>query len=402
MLRTRFGTGPLVGFVSGLCILLLASPCLAVEQARPGRIIDEILEASVGGGIEDHAAIRDALVREIETIAARFGPGRPTYRRARRMHELIHERDLKHYDANVDGLHRLLDDGSFNCLSATLFEGLVAEALGYEASIVQYPGHVLLRLRFGQRVVDVESTSPAGFDVRLRRGFIPILPNGTPGLVTTPWSDGNPEPFGLSIEEAIGFVWLNRAHRELDRGEAMAAAGSVVEAGRFLPDLTERVEGIRLILAHAFRHEYDAARFDNAFAIASIEMDLIPESVSSRDRVLAATVKRIQAASESDDPRLALDLLDATGALVPVSDDVARLERRATPSIVVAAVRIGDWDLARSVAARYAAAEPDPIEYARLVAWVDLRQSCVDDPVCAATDYSPTPDIMGDQGTSLY
>ncbi len=402
MFTKSFGYRAVMGLLLALCIGLPASPCAAAEEASPSRIIDDILDASVGADSEDRAATRDALVEEIEAIAARFGPGRPTYRRARRMHDLIHERDLKHYDADVDGLHRLLDDGSFNCLSATLFEGLVAEALGYDASIVQYPGHVLLRLRFGQRVVDVESTSPAGFDVRLRRGFVPILPNGSPGLVTTPWSDGNPEPFGLSIQEAIGFVWLNRAHRELDRGEAVAAAGSVVEAERFLPDLTDRVEAIRLILAHAFRQEYDAARFDNAYAIAAIEVDLIPESVSSRDRILAAAVKRIEAASEADDPRLALDLLDETGALVPVSDDVARLERRATPSIVVSAVRIGEWALARSVAARYAAAEPDPVEYARLATWVELRQSCSDDPVCVAAEYFPTPDVLGGDGTSLY
>ena len=135
---------------------------------------------------------------------------------------------------------------------------------------------------------------------------------------------------------------------------------------------------------------------------ASIEVNLIPESVSSRDRVHAAAIKRIEAASEADDPHLARNLLDEAGALVPTVEDLTRLERRASPPIVVAAVRIGDWELARSVAARYVAAEPDPLEWARLATWLELRESCSGEPECSMVKYVPAPSGPGSVGTLPY
>jgi hypothetical protein len=351
-----------------------ASPCLAAEEPTDAaRVVEYALEASFPGDAAALVLTRDQLLDQVDAIAGRFGTGRPTYRRARRMHDLLHQRYLLEYDADADGLHHVVDDGRFNCLSATLFEGLVARALGYEVEIVQYPRHVLLRLRFGDRVVDVESTAPEGFDVHIRPGFTGSTPQ--PGLVASPWLGGYPEPFSLSIEAAVGFVWLNRAHRLLETGEPLAAARSVVEAGRHLPDLTDRVEGVRPILARAFRREYDAARFESAYAVATIEVGLFPESVSSRDRIVAAALKWIEEACDGGDPRGATEVIDGAARLIRSESEHRRLVRLASPLVVVAAVRTGDWALVDRAADRYANAEPDPVEVRRLTAWIELRRS---------------------------
>jgi hypothetical protein len=374
MFRFRSAIRVLGGLALGLCTWTAASPCLAVEEPSAAeRIIEDVLAASFPGDADAAALTRDQLSDRVETIADRFGKGRPTYRRARRMHELLHQRYLLQYDADADGMHHLVDDGRFNCLSATLFEGLVARALGYGVEIVQYPRHVLLRLHFGERVVDVESTAPEGFDVRIRRGFAGSA--AAPGLVASPWLGGYPEPFSLSIESAVGFVWLNRAHRLLETGDPLAAARSVVEAGRHLPDLADRVEGVRPILARAFRQEYDAGRFERAYAVAKIEAGLFPESVSSRDRVAAAALKRIEKACDGGDPRGAAELIDVAAGLMRTESEHRRLVRGASPLIVVAAVRVEDWALAGREAGRYARAEPDPVEARRLTAWLELRRS---------------------------
>jgi len=362
------------GLTLGLCTWAAASPCPAAEEPSAAeRVIEDVLAASFPGDADSLALTRDQLLDKVDAIAGRFGKGRPTYRRARRMHDLLHQRYLLEYDADADGIHHLVDDGRFNCLSATLFEGLVARALGYDAEIVQYPRHVLLRLRFGERVVDVESTSPEGYDVHLRPGFSASTTPG--GLVAAPWSAGYPEPFSLSIEAAVGFVWLNRAHRLLETGQPVAAARSVVEAGRHLPDLTDRVEGVRPILARAFRQEYDAGRFGSAHAVATIEVGLFPESVSSRDRVVAAAIKRIEEACDGGDPRSGAELIDGSARLIRSESENRRLVRLASPLIVVAAVRTGDWTLADRETDRYSRAEPDPVEVRRLTAWVELRRS---------------------------
>jgi hypothetical protein len=38
-------------------------------------------------------------------------------------------------------------------------------------------------------------------------------------------------------------------------------------------------------------------------------------------------------------------------------------------------VRLGEWELSRRGAARYAAVEPDPVEARRVVDWVEERMS---------------------------
>ena len=54
-------------------------------------------------------------------------------------------------------------------------------------------------------------------------------------------------------------------------------------------------------------------------------------------------------------------------------DERQRLQRAVAPLIAASAVRAGHFELARTMARRYADAEPDPVEAARLVEWVEHR-----------------------------
>ncbi len=318
-----------------------------------------------------------SLEHEIRILTERLGDRPPSYRHARRLHDVLHKEYLRRYDEDADDMQQILDRGRYNCLSAVLFYGVVARSLGYETSVLGSPGHLQLRVSFGNRTVDVETTSPDGFDIYQELSTLDHddergSDEGPHGHRYLSRRDGR-EYWEVTLEQAVGFAWLNAAWRAYDAGSAVRAADGVKRAGTYLPGLVERAEGARRLLARAFQSEYEAGRFDNAYRIASIDVELYPSMTTSRDRFLAAALKRIEEACDTDRPGLAATIMGEVVATCPWGRDVERLERRARPLIAAASVRIHDWPLALRSAARYAEIEPDSVESSRLLAWVDER-----------------------------
>ncbi|NIV46644.1 MAG: hypothetical protein GWN46_07395, partial [Gammaproteobacteria bacterium] len=129
----------------------LASTTVSASPTPADKNESELIrEALIASGMEPGSdkleahfmAVRYAL----DDLVWRVGTGKPTYRRAYKLHRVLHRRYFKHYDITVDDVSRIAEDGTFNCLSAVLFFGLVAERLGFETRIIEYPGHLLLEL----------------------------------------------------------------------------------------------------------------------------------------------------------------------------------------------------------------------------------------------------------------
>jgi hypothetical protein len=338
-------------------------------------------------------AVESRVHQKIESIVARLGDGDPTYRKARRLHRMLHRDTLLRYDADADGFHALLDDGSYNCTASALLYALISRTLGYETWVLSKPGHLLVRLRIGERVVDVETTTVNGFDARRRSVHDagdhavaqPEALSQTAGARKGTTADPL-RPWRVTVEQAVGFAWINRAWRELDRGQGERSAASILEAHRYLRALTARAEGVRRLLARAFGQEYDAGRFEAAYRIALAEITLFPRVTTSRDRLLAVALKRVQGACDADRPAEAAATIREIRAACPWGADLARLERRAWAAVASAAVRTASWDLAEHAAGAYAKVEPDPREAARLRDWVGQRRDeaglTAGDPVC--------------------
>ncbi len=344
--------------------------------------------ASVLTSVLDASGVRDGSdrVRIVRTFAGVVGELRPLeeirspYRRARRMHELLHEKTFRHYDAGADTIQAVLDRGEYNCVSAVLVEGMVARALGMDPSVVESPRHLSLRLSLDGRLVYVDSASPAGFDASRERArfreFLLAYKLATAQEIEARGLDALWDEFkGLqrpvTLEEGVAFLWRNAGERALERGDAAAGAEAYREAWILRPDAGPQFDQMLAALARAFRIEYDAARFDTAFRIAAIENEMLPGRASVQDRLLAAAMHRIEAAADAGDAGLAESLLDEAAA--PFPDGTRRLEAEACPRIAAAAVRAGNWELARRMARRYAAAGTDPVEAAGLAAWVERR-----------------------------
>lgn len=403
-MRTSRWITPLVSFllVAGMSLPgaeASVAPAGAPPSVEPDLTQDQLLDAILSATGPDDAAARDrrarAVQHELDAIVARFGHRPPSYRRARKLHNLLHQKYLRSYDPDADRLDGIVRAGRYNCVSGVLFYGLAARALGYRPEVLAYPGHVLLRIRIGQRKVDIETTSPYGYDVGWllhpsrhgsdRTWLHPEV--GQRPADSHRYGERGNSVWLVPFDKAVGFAWINEAWSALAAGEAVRAAQHVLEARRYLPEL-ERAEGVRRLIVRAFRAEYESGRFDAAYRIASADVELFPESTTSRDRVVAAALKRIEAACDRDDPRLGVTILDEVERGGPETLESRQLVRRTTPLIAAAAVRVGDWPLARAAAERHASVEPDPVEAARLRDWVEQRGAATlqfsSDPTCAA------------------
>ncbi|HKQ61808.1 MAG TPA: hypothetical protein VJS92_10975, partial [Candidatus Polarisedimenticolaceae bacterium] len=181
----------------------------------------------------------------------------------------------------------------------------------------------------------------------------------------------------------------NAAWRALDQGEVAGVAPRVEQARRVMPDLGKRNDGLRDLLGAAFVRAYEGARFDDAYALAALETSLFPTFTTPRDRLLAAASKRVETICERGEPAAAAAVLEAAAATSSQPSDLVRLERAVTPIIVAAAVVAEDWPLAQRMAERFAGAEPDRVQGARLIAWVQTRRGV--DPVPRADPACPDP-----------
>ena len=352
----------------------------AAEPSLAAQGLDALREAIVAAGVSDAAradALEATLRGEVQEIVGRIGPGLPTYHRAARLHRLLHRKYLLHYRDDADGLHQLAERGEFNCLSATLFYGLVARELGYGVRVLESPGHLLLELDAAGRRIRIETTSVRGFD---REDDVPSVAPAEPAGVTYLLPPGRDRAQGgdgyrrVSLEEAVGFVWLNAAWRALDAGATVRAAHWAAEARRFLAG--EPLDGdAQRLFSRAFRAEYEAGSFDDAYRIATIEVLQFPGMTTSHDRLFAAAVKRVEDACDDDDPTLAAAIAEEVSGLSGASREAGRFERRAWPVVAAAAVRLADWELAQGAAERYARVEPDPVEAERVLEWVDARMA---------------------------
>jgi hypothetical protein len=351
-----------------------------VRSAR--ELFRETLRASGITG-EAETALYESLFEDfVAKLSDKAGRSRSSYRRGLKMHRFLQKTLLRRYNATADGIHRIFDKGEFNCVSATLLYGIAARALGLDASVVESPRHIFLRLNLDGREVDIECTSPDGYDIRGDVGrfssFVLAYKHATPRELRNRGALALYEEFHdlarpVSLEKAIAFLLHNTAERALDRGEGLRAAEYFLDGAHRHPVLAYRSRSLASSMARAFRVEYEAGGFDAAYRVAEIDLRLFPGRTTALDRLLAAALKRIERACDAGNPWLAGEILESAVAIDSVASDRLRLEREACPRIAAAAVLAADWDLALRMSERFAAAEPDHVEGERLLDWVELR-----------------------------
>jgi tetratricopeptide (TPR) repeat protein len=135
-------------------------------DAADGRL-DEFspLEAAlVAGGVEDVDTLRlyerkaKSLVEELRRSGTLVGSQR---RQAEAIFKFMHRQVLRGgYDLAYTDLRRVMDEGRFNCVSATVLFNYLAGEVGLDCRGLEMPGHAMSRVRLPDGNLDVETTCP--------------------------------------------------------------------------------------------------------------------------------------------------------------------------------------------------------------------------------------------------
>src|SRR5215831_10807009 len=183
--------------VAALAVAASAAGARAASTGRPAfrldigsvdAYLDDAFDASALNGVRRDNE-RTLFLALAERAAESVGGASSPERRARRLHAYLHRQVFRRYRDDADGLPAVLERGEFNCVSATLVEGLLARAIGLDPWVVPGARHVFLRLDLGARAIDVEATAPDGFDVHAdsekARRFLLVYKLATPEEIAT-------------------------------------------------------------------------------------------------------------------------------------------------------------------------------------------------------------------------
>jgi tetratricopeptide (TPR) repeat protein len=149
------------------------------EDARDGKFDQySFAEAClIAGFVTDQRDRKKYLDRldEIEAAARKATRGSKSVAEdGSRLLEFLHAGPMaKGYKAMQTDLHVLLDTGEYNCVSSAALYTVMGQRLGIDARAVDLPRHVFSVLVTRDRPIDVETTSPQGFDADPRRDLGP-------------------------------------------------------------------------------------------------------------------------------------------------------------------------------------------------------------------------------------
>ncbi len=121
----------------------------------------------MAGGVEDTATLH-RYVEKAAALVERLRNGNALRgtpaQKAEAIFEFMHRQVLRGgYDLAYSDLRRVLDDGRFNCVSASVLFNYLAGECGLECCGLEMPSHAMSRVVLADGPLDVETTCPRWF-----------------------------------------------------------------------------------------------------------------------------------------------------------------------------------------------------------------------------------------------
>jgi pentatricopeptide repeat protein len=141
------------------------------DDAGDGRLEDfsPLAAALVASGVEDAQVLQRYEQRQTELLEELRGSGKlagPPRQQAQVVFEFMHRRLLTAgYRTDGTDLRAALDQGRFNCVSASVLFNCLAGELGLPVCGLEIPGHAMSRLLLADGPLDVETTCPGWFQL---------------------------------------------------------------------------------------------------------------------------------------------------------------------------------------------------------------------------------------------
>ena len=209
------------------------------SDAADGRWDDRSLLAAalVASGVEDSRLLEGYLARfaaaadELRRSGAVAGPPRS---QAQAVHEFLHRRILHGgYQIDCTDLRIALDEGRFNCVSASVLFNCLAEQFGLEVQGLEVPGHAMSRLVLPDSFLDVETTCPTWFRLLDDPKKQDALVEKTLGIPRGNASPGQRRV--VSSGELVATIYYNRGVDLLGQREFAQAVAANAKALRLDP-----------------------------------------------------------------------------------------------------------------------------------------------------------------------
>ncbi len=205
-------------------------------DAADGHLDEHSLLAAalVASGVDDQHVLRHYEQRLAELVAQLERSGQVTgnpRRQARAVFEFLHRRVLRGgYRLESTDLTVALDEGRFNCVSASVLYICLMGRFGVTAYGLEVPGHAMARLVLPSGTLDVETTCPSWFRLSDDPKRLAELVEKTTGFRRD--SGGVKELRQVSGVELVATIYYNRGVDLLAEAQFAASAAANAKALR--------------------------------------------------------------------------------------------------------------------------------------------------------------------------
>jgi tetratricopeptide (TPR) repeat protein len=299
-----------------------------VAEATGGRLsrMDLATAALLASGVPEPELprARQVLLAAVQPSVERALRRTTPADRGRTLLAALHETVLRRYDAGATQVTRVVNGGEFNCVSSSVVFVVAAEGVLGDPRAVLMDSHAFARVTAGNRAVDVETTTPGGFDPDRKRLWTPAFLSR---LGIRQGLDGRAPDLQAEYARAVELpsvalvaaIYGNRAVDLLEQGDARGAAVALDRATRMAhgPQKARLAEWRATLLANAAVDLVEAGRVQDAIPLLHVGLQDL--SGKRRDLLtgnLAIAYGRLaDQLLEQGEPAEALRWLDAAAAL---------------------------------------------------------------------------------------
>lgn len=173
-----------IRFAAAIFVILLVSRPVAAQDFLSGAsdLEQELFKDAADGTLDDFTLMqaafivsgvpdREALARQMQLfdymekkLADVLDPDKGDYGRAKDVFTVLHKVLFKRYELYAVDMPGVFGRGDYNCVSATIVFNALLSRLGVDSSAVLVPSHAYSLVHTEKGDIEVETTSPDGFD----------------------------------------------------------------------------------------------------------------------------------------------------------------------------------------------------------------------------------------------
>jgi len=255
----------------------------------------------------------DQLVAEAKIMIRK---GKTVYQQGELLLAWMHKRVLiSGYQENQSSFSTLLDTGKFNCVSSSALYGILGQKLGLDIRAIEVPDHTFSIFYDGARHVDVETTSPAGFDPASRPEVLAQFTRQTGfNYISEKDQDKRREVTGLGLAALIYYNHGVELAKKRKYQEALLANFCALSLDA---KMKTAVHNVLAVLANWSKELVGQKHYTQAVEVVEMGLGLAPKDATLLNNQKVIWEEQITAAVDAKKPTEAMQLLEIAAARMP-------------------------------------------------------------------------------------